>query len=331
MTSVAVVVPTRRIPVLAPGGASHHVRSIAGGFAQIGADVEIVAARGARDGQPTVEPGVPLRIAPRGRLPGVLRRVRAWDERVDARALARHVHADVVYERHALFATVGGPRIVELNAPAAWEAVWFEGLAPDPALLRAEARQLRSAALVVAVSVPLADYAVRRGVRPDRIVVVPNGGIATPRRPHDGFVVGYAGTFKPWQGVVGALGDLAAVERPFRLELWGDGPDREAVAAAAASLGVDVQWRGWGTPDRGAWDVAWAPRGPWPPPGRGFDEPPPARYFSSLKEADAAASGLPILRDGALIELPPPPTWADVAGTILDASGVEHGKMATAR
>lgn len=331
MTSIAVVVPTRRIPVLAPGGASHHVRCIAEGFAATGAEVEIVAARGPRDGTPSVEASVPVRIAPRGRLPGVLRRNRAWDERVDARALARHVHADVIYERHALFASVGGPRIVELNAPVAWEAVWFEGLAPDPALLRAESRQLQSATLVVAVSAPLAEYAVRRGVPPDRVVVVPNGGVATPRRAHDGFVVGYAGTFKPWQGMVAALSDLEAVDRPFRLELWGDGPDRPAVVEAARAAGVEVDWKGWGTPDRGGWDVAWAPRGPWPPAGPCFDEPPPARYFSPLKEADAAASGLPVLRDGTLIDLPPPPTWRDTAGTILGAAGVEHGKMRPAR
>jgi glycosyltransferase involved in cell wall biosynthesis len=327
------VVPTRRIPVFAPGGASHHVRCIARGFAEIGAEVLLVAARGARDGVPEVEPGVPVRIAARGRLPGVLRRRRAWDERVDAFALAREVPSDVdlVYERHALFATIGGPRVVELNAPAAWEAVWFEGMAPDPALLRAEARQLQSASLVVAVSPPLAEYAVRRGVHPDRIRVVPNGGIATPSRPHEGFVVGYAGTFKPWQGMVGALSDLDVVERPLRLELWGDGPDREAVTAAARAAGHDVRWCGWGIPDRGGWDVAWVPRGRWPPPGPAFDEPPPACYFSPLKEADAAASSLPILRDGSLRRLPIPPTWAEVAGTILGAAGVEHGKMPAVR
>lgn len=354
---VAVVCPTRRIPALAPGGASVHLRSIAGGFAATGADVEIWAARGGRDGDPD-EPlpdGVTLRVASRGRLPGALRKRRSWDERVDATALARQAlrwarahPPDLVYERFALYATVGSrlrarlrvPWLLEVNAPVAWEAAWYEGAQARPSLLRWEERTLQAADRVVVVSEALAAYVRRRGVAQERVLVLPNGAAARPlAQPSrdDRFVLGYAGTFKPWQGLLAEARALPALAqevapRPLELHLWGDGPDRVALVDAARSLDVAVADHGWGRVDRSSWHAAWAPRGDWPPPGgQGFGEPPPDRYFSPLKEAEAAAARVPLFQGGRLSFVGPlPATWEELAGTILGTCGVDRVKMRTA-
>ena len=343
-TRVAVVCATRRIAALDPGGAPVHLRGIAGGFADAGCQVELWTARASRGGDtPTASApvGVTLREARRGHLPGVLRRRRAWDEGVDASAMARQARGwarrlrpDLIYERFALFSSIGArlrapgrPWVLEVNAPVAWEAVWFEGARPDPALLRREEVTLRSADRVVVVSDALAAYVRRRGVEADRIDLLPNGvreplaGVPAGADERGPFVLGYEGTFKPWQGLLEAvpqLRDLAAhvAPRPLVIDLWGDGPMRSAFVDRA--VGLELQVRGWGRPDRSSWHAAWVPEGRWPPPGPGFDEPPPDRYFSPLKAAAAAAAGLPVFRGGRLHPPEPSPrSWTEIASAIL--------------
>lgn len=343
---VAVVCPTRRVAALDPAGAAVHLRGIAEGFVQAGATTELWVARAGRGGDSARVPapaGLTLREARRGRLPGFLRKHRAWDEAADAAALARQarrwaraLRPDLVYERFALFASVGArlrhpgcPWVLEVNAPVAWEAVWFEGLQPDPALIRWEERTLRAADRVVVVSEPLADLVRRRGVHPDRIDLEPNGVARLPLTtsadpgPDAPFVLGYEGTFKPWQGLPAALPDLRCLAaqvapRPLVVELWGDGPDRAALSEAGD---LDLRFRGWGTPDRATWHAAWIPEGPWPPAGPALAEPPPARYFSPLKQAEAAAAGLPLFRRGRLEPPgPAPATWEQIADRILARS-----------
>jgi hypothetical protein len=343
---VAVVCATRRIAALAPGGAGVHLRGIARGFVEAGAEVELWVGRGSPGAdQPAAPPpdGVRLRVARRGRMPGVLRRRgRAWDEGVDAAAMARQAagwarrfRPDLVYERSTLFGAVGrrcgGFWALEVNAPVAWEAVWFEGEAPRPALLRREGETLRAADRLFVVHEALAEHAVRRGAPRDRIELLPNGVAALPSiaaRPESGpdapFVLGYEGTFKPWQGLVDELPRLRVLAeelapRPLVVELWGDGPARAALLAAGG--GLDLRVRGWGTPDRRSWHAAWIPLAPWPPPGAAFDEPPPDRYFCPLKEAEARAAGLPLFRAGRLD--PPgsvPGTWGSIAATVLQST-----------
>lgn len=337
--TVVVACACRRIPLAAPGGAAVHLRGIARGFSEH-ASVEAWVGRvdpGSRG--PSARLDLPVRVLPRGRLPGALRKRRAWDAAVDGRAARnaalrwhRQHPVALLYERAALFSRIGRlpgvPRVVELNAPLAWEAAWFEGLAPSPALLAAEARSLADADLVVVVSEALGACAQRRGVPADRVLVLPNGAEGVPGFDPDG-PLGYAGTFKPWQGLLDSVPALAALGRP--LELWGDGPDRVPLLRALRAAGLPHAWRGWASPSdlaaaRAAWSAAWVPRGAWPPPGSEalaatFGEPVPDRYFSPLKEAEAAACGLPIWRGAGTLLDPParPRSWGQVAGAVLAA------------
>jgi hypothetical protein len=363
---VALLCPSPGIPALAPGGASVHLRGLASGFASAGADTRLFVRRMRRGGDnPDVPAPEGLRIeeAPRGRLPGVLRKRRAWDEAVDARAMERWVarecagwRPDLIYERWSLFSAlgrglrrrVGAPWVLEVNAPLAWEACWFEGLEASPGLLRREEQTLRAADRVLVVSQPLKDYVLRRGVEEERVLLVPNGvscaGPALRGAPagEAPFILGYEGTFKPWQGMLGAVPQLVGLMRSvaprrLQLDLWGDGPQREALRSL---LGREVPelvtaWRGWGEPDRSTWDAAWVPLASWPPSSTEieevFGEAPPERYFSPLKEAAARAWGLPVwYGDGRGLVEPTvlPATWSEIARGLLDL-GIEIGQPAS--
>jgi len=282
-------------------------------------------------------------------MPGVLRRQRGLDERVDAAAIgrwalgcARELRPQLVYERHTLFGGVGAllrrklgvPWFLEVNAPLSWEAAWFEGAGARPGWLRRELRTLQAADRLIVVSQALVDWLVESGIPAERIDLVPNGvsALGGPPRPPSSegpFRLGYEGSFKPWQGLSTALPEVAALAaslapRPLVIEAWGDGPDRIAFEEAARQLGLRVELKGWGRPDRRSWSAAWSPQAAWPPPGPSLEGPVPARYFCPLKEAEARAAGLCILTGGEL--RPPgalPRTWASIAKSILRAAELE--------
>ena len=273
--------------------------------------------------------GLDVLESPRGRLPGALRRRVSWDHGIDARAMSRWAQGQgrrfqphLIYERFSLFSSPGlavarrlrVPYVLELNAPLSWEAALFRGLPASPGLLRRESRVLTAADLLVCVSPELRDYALRRGVAEERILVQPNGaepvtdftssslqreeGSAAGERP---FVLGYAGSFKAWHGLLGAISQLRALRderapRPLHIDLWGDGPERmDFVGAVREQEGISVSWHGWGSAEelssaRYGWDAAWVPLAPWPPLvssdgrtlaalERSFDECVPGRYF----------------------------------------------------
>jgi glycosyltransferase involved in cell wall biosynthesis len=309
-------------------------------------------------------------------MPGILRRdhpavaLRA-DGNAAARAAvghARRFRPTLVYERYALGSAAGAsvrralsvPWVLEVNASRAWEAAWADAVPASGALLRREIRTFAAADLLVAVSEPLADWIAAHGIPRERILVCPNGadgpaatapladdapgssGAAVPPAaervdPAGPFVLGYAGTWKPWQGTREAIPSLLALAAavspcPLRLDLWGDGPCRsEFLSALAVAAGPRVQavLRGWGSPAdlaaaRRAWDLAWVPRGPWPPAAssagvpsadlaRAFGEPPPPRFHSPLKEAEALAAGVPLWNGAGA----PPLSWDRIAEQIL--------------
>ena len=286
-----------------------------------------------------------MQVLPRGRRPGVLRRrYPLFDRRTDARAASRvagrRIHADIVYERYTLFGDAGRrvkarrpgtAWILEVNAPRTWEAALFEGLPVGRSAVAEETRTLRAADRVVVVSEALRRWVEGRGVDPARIRTVANGAEPSgrPLRPaSDEFRVGYAGTFKPWHGLLSsldALARLAASVGPRRLvlELHGDGPERGPfLRGLEAFPAIRVDDRGWtdgpGLAEaRSRWSAAWVPSPRTPDPGglaARFGEPVPASWFDPLKGAEARADGVAVWRgdDRPPDVGPKPPDWASV-------------------
>jgi starch synthase len=353
---VALLCASPGIPALAPGGASVHLRSLARGFLAAGADPRLFVRRMVRGGgTPDVQLPEELLVgqAPRGRLPGFLRKRRAWDEGVDAWAMERWLarswsewRPDLIYERWSLFAGLGAglrrrfdvPWFLEVNAPLAWEACWFEGMEPRTSLLRKEAKTLCAADKVLVVSEELRDYVMRRGVPSARISVIPNGAdrsvfcsLKPARLDDEKVVLGYEGTFKIWHGMLASMEALERLRtelkpRELELELWGDGPVRQEFLRRVCEQlpTLSVRYRGWGQPDRSAWTAAWIPQGSWPPPSdhieQSFGESPPGRYFSSLKEAAARAAGVPCWygdERGFVSSTTVPESWDEIGRRVL--------------
>ena len=385
---LAVVCGDRGIAATGQGGAAHHLRSLCGGFMGLGIAVQLWCQRFAMGGNSppaALPPGLVALQGPKGRLPGMLRKHPAWDHGVDARAMARwaipqgrRFRPDLIYERFSLFSSPGRgvardlrvPYVVELNAPLAWESALFRGMPASSSLLKVESRSLSRADLVVCVSPAIADYALRRGVLAERILVQPNGAVANENRidgslpdaaaaiehtvgrsqhvglpqAHDtgSFVLGYAGSFKAWQGLPGHLGQLRGLgakvaPQLLHLDLWGDGPDRQRFTDAICNEnGISFTWNGWGTASqlghaRAGWDAAWVPLAPWPPTEstdgrsleslqREFRESVPALYFSPLKAAEASMAGVAIWPNPVgPVDQRDPLTWVAVAQRILGA------------
>lgn len=115
----------------------------------------------------------------------------------------------------------------------------------------------RLATHVTAVSEAVAGSVVALGVPRDRITVIPNGvdaarfGRAVPDRPALGVdgaarVVGSVGCLaarKDYGTLLEALAELERRRIPFRAALVGDGPERAALEARAASLGLGSRVR----------------------------------------------------------------------------------------
>src|SRR5262249_34671765 len=142
--------------------------------------------------------------------------------RAAAGRLATSWRPDLIYERYALTAVAGArlarhprvPFVLPVNAPLVEGGRAFRGLPPRPLARWIEDRLLRRADCVVVVSWALHAWAMSRGVRHERILVLPNavdprrfdargdGAATRSRLSLDGdFVVGFCGSLKPWHGV----------------------------------------------------------------------------------------------------------------------------------
>ncbi len=204
---------------------------------------------------------------------------------VAASRLAAGVRPTFVYQRYALHSYAGPmlrrrfrlPFVCEYNGSMAWMARQWEDrtLRLERLALDIERLNLRAADLVVVPSRVLAEEVATRGVRPERILVNPNGVDPERYRPDapgsvelrrelglgDKLVVGFIGTFGPWHGVEvlveaasqllrGASGAGAASaagtdgrapgERPLHFLIMGDGLRMPAVRARIAELGLQA-------------------------------------------------------------------------------------------
>jgi glycosyltransferase involved in cell wall biosynthesis len=118
---------------------------------------------------------------------------------------------------------------------------------------------LRSVAAVMTLSHHMAEELQRNGVPAERIRVVPpfvqpSPVVRAPRRPHEAAKLLFLGRLEPLKGVrqlLDALGPLAdRLARPVSLVVAGDGGERDALEAHAASLftfdgRIQVRFTGW--------------------------------------------------------------------------------------
>jgi glycosyltransferase involved in cell wall biosynthesis len=244
------------------GGPASHAPEVAEFLRARGHGVEAVVTAGAR---PTAQ-AYPVHWASR-RLPPGARHA------ASAALIARQArHADVVYStgmfvRTALAARAARrPYVLKLTGDPAFErARWRGSVAGDvesfqrggggpqaEALRRLRNRVVRSAAFVFCPSDYLSRLAVEWGADPERVEVLPNpapvvNGLAGRDELRAAHGVGprtlvFAGRLTA-QKALGALLAATAQVPDATLLIVGDGPEREAVAAAVSDLGLESRVR----------------------------------------------------------------------------------------
>jgi glycosyltransferase involved in cell wall biosynthesis len=158
---------------------------------------------------------------------------------------------ELIYERYNLFFVAGWycakrhgmPYFLEVNSPLAEERERHGGLKLRRLARAAEAFVWRRADCVLAVSHVLADRIEAAGLSRARIVVTPNGVKPSrfPKRKCHGSrspILGFVGFVRPWHGLDSVIRGMARSALPMQLVVAGDGPVRDELERAAASLGV---------------------------------------------------------------------------------------------
>lgn len=301
------------IGVRVPGnkGASIHLQSICSAFTSLGHDVLLVGVAG--HGSPPTKYRSLLLPHP-GRSQGLKREIRklGFDRRMfrEAKSAVRAFAPDVIYERLALFGTVGsrlaavtGARhVLEINALLTDEEVAWRSLRLRRLARKRENAVLKTADFRIAVSEQLSERVEERCHRD--VVCIPNGVetelfLEIPQRgearqalglPIDVPVVGFTGSLRPWHGLDVAIDSLPMLDG-VALAVAGDGDVKQDLVKQAEKLGVDdrILWLGQ-LPHASiptflaAVDVAVAPY----PPLEDF-------IYSPLKIYEYLASGTPVV------------------------------------
>jgi glycosyltransferase involved in cell wall biosynthesis len=252
MTRLLYLTADPGVPVLGHKGASVHVRELARALDEGGAKVLVLSPRIAQEGD-RLSAGVALReippVLPKRRDELEIRR--AMQAQADAvLAAATTWPADAIYERFSLFTDAGAraahalgiPHVLEVNAPLRAEAARYRTLPHAELALAVERQVLGGVTQVLTVSAGLVEHLTALGVPRSLIQVVPNGVSAVASAPTtahpDEFVVGFAGSLKPWHGVTTLLAAcvLAAPRIPgLTLEVIGHGPLADDVTDAAVA------------------------------------------------------------------------------------------------
>lgn len=193
---------------------------------------------------------------------------------VNTRRAWRELGGDVdwIYERSAVFQALGWvfkrhgiPWILEINAPFFYEAtVERKSIVLGRIARWLEVRAYRKCDTLVCVSDALKEILVKEaGVRPEKVVVVPNGVDTTffdpehskSERFFEGFIVGFVGSLLAWQALdvlLEAVKELRAEGMDISVVIAGDGIMREAWEKEVRRLGLseNVAFTGWVLPQR---------------------------------------------------------------------------------
>ena len=250
------------------GGPASHAPALAAALQERGHAVEVVTTADAvPDPRPYRVRWVRRSLAAPLRHLAVVRAVRK------AARVADRVYATTMIRRAALGAALARrPLVVKLVADEAYErerrAGRFSGTLHDfqrhrgglrVRLLRStRTAGLRRAGRIVVPSAYLREIALGWGLRPERIVVVPNPAPTTSSVPPrdearaaldvQGLALGTAGRLTAQKALGDGLAALARI-RDVELLVLGDGPERAALEAEAVELGVAdrVRFQGAGT------------------------------------------------------------------------------------
>ena len=289
------------IPVFGTKGASVHIQEVVRELIARGHDVTVHATRIGDD--------VPADLADLRVVPvKVAKGDPAARERAQQDASAEMVTriladgADLVYERYSLFSTVlarvtaasDAVGVLEVNAPLIDEQKKHRDMVDENGAWAALRAQVHAAAATICVSDPVSAW-VRRHTDGDRVHTVANGVSVTrilPQPEDDDVVVTFVGTLKPWHGTSVLIDAAGMAREPWTVRVVGDGPERAALEAQAARLGVDVDFRGAVAPEEMPAHLAGSAIGVAPYPASVEDGD---QYFSPLKVYEYLAAGLPVV------------------------------------
>lgn len=307
------------IPVFGSKGASVHIQEVVRELLSRGHEVKIFATRSGKQ-IPADLAGVPLELYR-------IETKDAGEREIAQQQVAAQMVADLqewganfVYERYSLFSTVladsGLPGVLEVNAPLIEEQKTHRVLVHEDQAHAALSNQVKAASAVIAVSDQVCSWAEQK-VPGAQVTTVPNGvsiSRITPAPESDrGVIVTFVGTLKPWHGVSDLIAAAALAKEPWRLRILGDGPEREALEAQAAQLGLEVDFAGSIAPEEMPAAIAGSAIGvaPYPAPSDNSEH-----YFSPLKVYEYLAAGLPVVATG----IGQIPETIEGAGTLVPGS-----------
>jgi glycosyltransferase involved in cell wall biosynthesis len=259
MLKVAYISADPDVPVFGWRGSSVHIQEVIRAFRGIGAEVSLFTPPPEGYAPPDL---IDLKVReirlPEASGPAQKEEVLLAANRQLIHMLEDHGPFDLVYERYSLWGFGGMsysransvPSVLEVNEPLIESGIADKTLIDIGGSRQIAKRAFTDAGTIVAVSREVRNYLKERTQEFGKVRVVQNGANIERFKPglipalpdrQSVFTVGYAGRLSMRQGIdtlVKAFAILHRRDPRARLLLVGDGPDRDAIAQAASSVGI---------------------------------------------------------------------------------------------